>query len=132
MSGFGSRSDPIETERSMLSLTGRGSVRKGFPDDASRVEHRTVEARTNEVRRSAGLPGQDDAAVAAAEAAAHDLFERHIARRAVEFGNCRNRAHHGRRPAHIQLHGLAWTQRFERVAERHGDESFAAATPVFG
>ena len=61
-----------ETERSM-------SVCQCLPDDPARVEHRAVEARPHEMRRAVAVLRQHDAAVAAAEAAAHDLFERDVA-----------------------------------------------------
>src|SRR3954470_1371894 len=69
MSGFGSVSVPMATERSM-------SMRERVPDDPGRVEDRPLDAGAQVMRSAAAVAGENDAAVAAAETAAHNLFER--------------------------------------------------------
>ena len=61
------------------------------------------------------LSGEDHAAVAAAQPAAHDLLERDVAGLAMEIGDRCDGAHHRRRPADVELHGFAGPERCERV-----------------
>ena len=100
------------------------SVRQRLPDDPRRVEHRTVEAGSDEVRSSVVSLRQHDAAVAAAQTAAHGLFERDVAAAARGLRPAaRPRASSGR-AAHVELTRLPPAcERRQRVAERRGDEA---------
>src|SRR5262249_18450015 len=109
------------------------SMRHGLPVDALRVEDRAVDARARVVRcATVGPPRRDDATVAAAEAAAHHLLERDVARAAVRGGELGAGAHHGRRAADVQLDGIAERTLAQRGFERHGDPPAYAAAAVFG
>src|SRR5262245_45994754 len=101
-------------------------MRQRLPHDAAGVEYRALEARPDEMRRSADLTRQHDAAVASAEATAHDLFERNIAGLAVEIGESRDRTHHRRRAADVELHLFARLDGGKRVFQRNGDKSLGA------
>src|SRR5262249_52057981 len=107
--------------------------RNRVPDDALRIEHGSFDARAGVVRLAAvGAAREDDAAVAAAEAAAHDLLQRDVAGAAVRAREVRAGAHHGCRAADIELDRIAEGPPFERVAERHGDPAAHAAAAVLG
>src|SRR3954471_9162364 len=95
MSGFGSVSVPMATERSI-------SVCERVPDDAGRIEDGAFDARAQVVGSTGAVAREHDAAVAAAKTAPHDLFERDLTRRTVGRGELRHRPHHWRRPADIQ------------------------------
>ena len=100
---------------------GRGAARPDAIPSRSirRVEHRTIEARSDEVRALAGVRRQDDAAVAAAEAAAHDLFERDRAGSPVLLGQpSRRRASSASVRTRTTGSASPGVQRRERVAER--------------
>ena len=104
-------------------------MRQRLPDDAAGIEHRTLEARPYEMGRSADLTSQDDAAVAPAEATAHDLLERDIARVAVKIGDGRDSTHHRRRPADIELDLFAWPHGRERVVQSKTPHPMKALVP---
>jgi hypothetical protein len=125
----------METERSMViagMVTRRASMCQRLPDDAPGVEDRSFEARAHKMWRRADLPSEDDAAVAAAEATAHDLFERDVARLAMAVGNRGHGAHHRRRAADVQLDGRPRAHGGERIVQRSGDESLRAEAAIFG
>src|SRR5262245_36178090 len=103
------------------------------PDDPRGVEHWTVDAGSRVVWLAArALTREDDAAVAPAETAPHDLFERNVARAAVRRGQLGARAHHRRRAAHEQLYRLTERSRGEGRLERYGHSPVHAAAAIFG
>src|SRR3954469_16339748 len=78
-----------------------------------------------------GAARQHHAAVAAAEAAAHDLFERDVAGAAVCLRELGAGAHHWRRSADVKLHRIAQRPLLECGTERHGDAPANPAAAVF-
>src|SRR5512139_3485973 len=98
MTGFFSRSGPIETDRSI-----RASVDEVFPDDTRRIDDGTLEARSHVVRCPFAIHDLDDTAVATAHAATHHLLEGHLGAPVVEPRQTRHRAQH-----------RAWTARVDR------------------
>src|SRR6188768_2510895 len=76
--------------------------------------------------------GEDDAAVATPEAAAHDLLERDIAGAPVSLGELRAGPHHRRRAAHEQLDRIPQRSLLERGSERRRDTSLHAGAAVLG
>src|SRR5512140_2581071 len=106
--------------------------RDAFPADAAGAEHRPVDARPRVMRGAAVPPAREhDAAVAAAEAAAHDLLQRDVARPPVGRGELRAGTHHRRRPADIEFRVVPALALAQRGLERHGDAATDAAAAVF-
>src|SRR5215831_11098872 len=149
MSGLGSVNPAIETDKSIIepgasppdprhALSLRwfapfSMTADGLPDDALGVEHGALDAGARVMRLAAvGSTRGDDAAVAAAEAAAHDLLQRHVAGTAVRGGERGAGAHHRRRAADEQLHGIAERPLAERGLERDGDAAGDAGAAVLG
>src|SRR4051812_24293349 len=99
----------------------------GVPYDALCIEYGAIDAGAGVVRGAAvRTAGGDDAAVAAAQAAPHDLLERHVAGAAMGRGELRARAHHRRRAAHVELDRIAQRTLAQRGFERHRDASLDA------
>src|SRR5262249_9469704 len=89
MSGFFSFSDPIVTERSTRLI----------PQDLIRCQHWTRDAGSHVMKAAILGTHRDDAAIAAAEAAAHDPLDRNLAAASVASGRSRRCREHTLGPA---------------------------------
>ena len=85
------------------------------------------------MRRADGVARQHDAAVAAAEAAAHHLFERDLAAASVRRGDGSDTARIiGVGPADVEPDVTSSGRARQRRFERHGDAAVRAAAAVLG
>src|SRR5262245_38646745 len=102
------------------------------PENAGRVEDRTIYARAHEMRSATSGSREDDATVASTEPATHDLLERHVTATAVRGGEPGDGSHHRRWAAGIHTNLLRLRCRSKGGLEGRGHEPVGASTAVFG
>src|SRR5437899_10215136 len=131
MTGLRRVSDPILTERSILELsTTEGTFL--LPFDPAGIEHGPGETRPDLVNASALVPHRHDASVAAAEPAAHQPLDGHLARLLISHGDVRRRTKHAFRTARVNHQRRLPSARGERALERIDHASAFAGAAVFG
>src|SRR4051812_9398244 len=112
MTGFLSCSEPMRTERSISAMS-----RRFVPADVVRFQHRTSDTGSDVTKNSIVASHRHYAAVTAAEAAAHDPFNRDLARAPVLSRGTSRCGEHALRAAGMDHHRRCFWRSCEPAIE---------------